>query len=416
MRLLFISNFYPPAYIGGYEQLCFDAATALKAGGHDVRVLTSNYLRHEVQLPEAGVYRLLSLKKDWNVPAAAHAKAGALTAFDTLRVQRHNVRVAGRVLRHVRPDAVVIWNGGHLGYGIVAAVEERANAFYILADTWLAPMLALQKRGVDVPARVRIWKRALQLFGIPDARVSQDRLIFCSRSLRDQYTAFGTDVSLGRVIYLGVDSHVFAPRPQHILSRQPGEPFRVLYCGQIVPHKGVSTLIEALALVRAMPGLDNTKLSLLGTFQTDEYRNQLRGRIASLGLEGAVEFLERRPRTQVPEVHAAHDLLAFTSEWEEPFALALLEAMATGLPVVSSLRGGSAEIVEDGVNALAFEAGDPASLAAKLGWGLSHPEEVAAIGRRASKQVLEHYTLRSWVAALEAAIVEGIDGGAARTR
>ncbi len=385
--------------------MCFDLAQRLKARGHDVRVLTSDYRRGEVQGLEEGVYRWLALKRGWNLPATKDAQANPATALNTLRVQRRNVRIASRVMEQFGPDVVMFWNADHLGYGIVPAAEARANTFYYLLDTWLAPMLALQKPGRAVPVRVRAWKRALVLLGVPGGGVSsEDHLLFCSRALREEYRAFGAEVSRGKVLYLGVDTGVFSRQPQHILSREEGEARRILYSGQIVPHKGVSTLVEAFGRVRSMPGLENTRLSLLGSLQSEEYGEQLRGRMSELGVEGAVEFLPRQPREKVPEVYAAHDVLAFTSEWQEPFALSLLEAMATGLPVVSSLTGGSAEIVEDGVNALAFQAGNAEDLAAKLGWALTHPQEMAAMGSRASDRIVERYTLEAQVEALEGEI------------
>ncbi|HYP41113.1 MAG TPA: glycosyltransferase, partial [Chloroflexia bacterium] len=263
MKLLFITNLYPPMYIGGYEHMCFDMAQCFKARGHDVRVLTSDYRRSEVQGREEGVYRWLALKRGWNLPATRDAEATAATALNTLRVQRRNVKIASRVMHQFGPDAVMFWNADHLGYGIVSAAEARAATFYYLLDTWLAPMLALQKPGRRVPARVHAWKRALALLGVPGGRVSrEDRLLFCSRALQEQYRTFGADVGRGKVIYLGVDTDVFSRQPQHILSRKPGEAHRILYSGQIVPHKGVSTLVEALGRVRSMPGLENTRLSL----------------------------------------------------------------------------------------------------------------------------------------------------------
>lgn len=104
----------------------------------------------------------------------------------------------------------------------------------------------------------------------------------------------------------------------------------------------------------------------------------------------------------MPDLYARHDVLCFPSEWEEPFALTLLEAMAVGLPVVSTLCGGSAEVVRDGYNAVVFRAGHPRDLAERLAWVLTHPRQAAAIGQAASREVSQRYTLDCQTEAVEA--------------
>jgi glycosyltransferase involved in cell wall biosynthesis len=65
---------------------------------------------------------------------------------------------------------------------------------------------------------------------------------------------------------------------------------------------------------------------------------------------------------QMPNIYRDHDLLLFTSEWAEPFALTPLEAMACGLPVIGTLTGGSAELFRARENALVFAAGNAEEL------------------------------------------------------
>ena len=77
-----------------------------------------------------------------------------------------------------------------------------------------------------------------------------------------------------------------------------------------------------------------------------------------------------------------------------------------GIPVVSSLTGGSAEVVHNGQNAVAFCAGNVEDLAQKLAWILMHPTEAAAMGLAASAEITEHYTLESEVEAVEGYLVE----------
>ena len=142
----------------------------------------------------------------------------------------------------------------------------------------------------------------------------------------------------------------------------------------------------------------------MGRVHDEQYRVRLQRRVSELGLENAVELLERRPQSELPQVYSAHDVLAFTTEGPEPFASTLIEAMASGIPIVSSLTGGSAEIVRDGENACAFRAGDPANLAEKIAWMLKHPIEAAKMGQVASADVLANHTLDTQATKIEAFI------------
>ena len=412
MRILFISNLYPPPSIGGYEQICHDVAQRLKARGHDVRVLTSAFGVHDSHSPgnrtQQGVYRLLKLRTrpGTTAPEGKNRRRPQWLAANRLALEWHNSRVVRQVVSATDPDAIMVWNGGNMGRTFLSAAEQArptATAYY-LSDPWLAPVLAGQRAGSGVSPARRLYRLTLRAMGIPHSPVGTRHLVFCSRALQRQYERMGAEVSRAEVIYHGVASDLFFLRPQHIVTRSADEPFLLLYAGRIAPEKGVSTLVKALAALRALPGLQDqdARLALVGVFQSREYEAQLHTLIARLGLGSAVQFLPPVPRAEMPDLYARHDVLCFPSEWEEPFALTLLEAMAVGLPVVSTLCGGSAEVVRDGYNAVVFRAGHPRDLAERLAWVLTHPRQAAAIGRTASREVSQRYTLDCQTEAVEA--------------
>jgi glycosyltransferase involved in cell wall biosynthesis len=70
----------------------------------------------------------------------------------------------------------------------------------------------------------------------------------------------------------------------------------------------------------------------------------------------------------------------------------MVEAFACGLPVIASRLGSMAEIVEDGVTGLHFEAGNSAELADKMQWANEHPEEMIGMGKNARRVYEAHYT------------------------
>ena len=88
--------------------------------------------------------------------------------------------------------------------------------------------------------------------------------------------------------------------------------------------------------------------------------------------------------------HAA--FLVMPSEWYEGFPMVLVEAFSQGLPVIASRLGGMAEIVEDGITGLHFEAGNSKDLAEKVQWMHDHPDECRRMGLNARKIYEKKYT------------------------
>ncbi len=394
---MFISNLYPPIYIGGYEQICLDVAQGLQEHGHTVHVLTSSFRAQEIRESEQGVSRLLRLK--WKGRFSDTRRLP--TILNNIQVERHNVRVMHKLIEQFQPDVSMVWNGAGLGHGILGTVERHSPVVYYLQDMWLPWVLAFQRPGRMTKFLRNRYRRTLGRLGIPPTAKQLSHLIFVSRYLQQQHVQAGMDCRKATVIYNSLSSEVFALRRQHILYRQSNEPFRILFCGQIKFEKGVTTLIEALSRLRMIPGLEHTTLSLLGAIQSQAYGQQLYERINTLDLANVITFLPVRPRVEIPAVFDDHDIFAFPSQWGEPFGLALLEAMASGIPVVAAADGGATEILRDGENAHVFPARDVNELTHKLAWMLTHPQEAAAIGRAASKEVRQRFQLDTQVQFVE---------------
>jgi glycosyltransferase involved in cell wall biosynthesis len=72
--------------------------------------------------------------------------------------------------------------------------------------------------------------------------------------------------------------------------------------------------------------------------------------------------------------------------------MTILEAFASGVPVIAARRGAAATLVTDGMTGLTFEPGDAAGLASRLAWAQSHPDELAGFGKAARAAYLDRYT------------------------
>jgi len=122
--------------------------------------------------------------------------------------------------------------------------------------------------------------------------------------------------------------------------------------------------------------------------------------VRDLGLAGTVRFLGFRD--DVADVLAAMDLLAHTSVEPEPFGRVLIEAMASGVPVVGAHAGAVPEIIQDGITGRLVPPGDPDALAVALIEALRSPKMRQRWRAAAQRDVHERFGVRAHVASVMA--------------
>lgn len=163
--------------------------------------------------------------------------------------------------------------------------------------------------------------------------------------------------------------------------------------GNLNPQKGHEHLVGAFARARQVE--PRAVLRVLGASSPahPEYEQRLREEAAELGLPPrAVEFAD--PRDRVPELLPGFDVFALTSvPRSEGMPTAILEAMATGLPVVATDVGSVSELVEHGTTGLVVPPEDPAAIGAALARLLSHPDERRTMGERGRQRARERFSL-----------------------
>ena len=167
-----------------------------------------------------------------------------------------------------------------------------------------------------------------------------------------------------------------------------------LFVGRLTAEKDVATLLQAATRVgREMPGF---RLRIVGD---GPCASELRELAWSLGLSSVVAFLG--PRSDVAELLRTSSMLVLPSR-TEGIALTVLEAMASGLPVVATRVGGTPEAVEDGVTGRLVAVGDADGLAAAMSEMLGHPDRAHRMGIAGQVRARERFDVRAMVAAYEA--------------
>jgi L-malate glycosyltransferase len=173
---------------------------------------------------------------------------------------------------------------------------------------------------------------------------------------------------------------------------------------QLSPWKGQGTAIEALRLLRD-EGID-AHLLLIGSakfvaratrFDNEAYVAGLRARVAEAGLEDRVSWLGERE--DVPELVRALDIMLLPS-LEEPFGRALIEAMALGVPVISTDVGGPPEIIEQGREGYLLSPHEPAAWAQAIRRIAESPDRGREMGLAGRRRVEAAFTAEHHAAAM----------------
>lgn len=360
-RVLVVTNMYPPHHYGGYELSCRDCVERWRAAGHDVRVLTSRLRVPGVATPpgETGVMRSLR----------AYFRDGDLFAPSVpvrLAWEWANQRALRRVLREFAPDVVSVWHMGAMSMGLLTTlVRSGVRLVYVVCDDWLIYGRDLDGWSRLFPAHRHLARLAPlfdRVLGVPCDLPADfgatGRFLFVSEVVRNRSTTM-TPWSFPdtAVVHSGIDTRDF-PIPETPPPERPWA-WRLLYVGRLDPRKGIETLVRALALLPA-----EAMLSVVGDGPST-VRARLVRLAGELGCAARVRF-SVLPRSALRDVYRTADAVVFPSEWEEPFGLVPLEAMACATPVVATRTGGAAEFLDDGVNCLAVPPGEPAAIAAAV--------------------------------------------------
>ncbi len=346
MRLLFVSNYYPPYEIGGYEQLCRDVAESLRGRGHDLLVLTSDYGTHRAHgVSEKGVCRGLRL----HIAYKARTPIPVQFVWRRPYVARHDLRLFRRCSAEFRPNVICFWNTECLPRELAVEAETRTDTGVVY---WLAgrPPSApdeyeryWQTTGRSTAARA--FKGA---FGTPalawctrrahSRQLQMQHVGVVSAYLRQAELAAGTISDAAEVIPNGVEvEEYFGP-----VVAGPLFDLRLILAGRVAPDKGVHVAIEALAQVVAGITEAHVRLTIAGA-GPEEYVRELRRAVDKHDLGQRVEFAGKVPRSDMPAVLGQHHVLLLPTLVEEAFARVVLEAMAAGLAVVAADTGGTSE-------------------------------------------------------------------------
>ena len=401
MRILVISNLYPPAARGGYEVLCAETVKRLSEN-HEVTVLTS---RHAGLPSEPGIVRELEF-----MPSGKRsALRGPLAALRAARITR-------RLLAGFRPDLVFIWNGAAMPQAAIRIAEQSgAHVAWSICEYWFERLYAGDQfmrhllpgdRGLR-----RVWGLLVRTVNRhPALRLEAHSKVpasicWVSEAVRRLITVPPTvEPLVERVIYTGIHDPDLWLR---IERRPPSEPPTIAFVGRLEEQKGPDVAYRALAALRDRHGVD-ARLALAGT--PDDGMRPLLARLAGrLGIEDRLELLGQLDQRGVGELLGRASAIVVPSTWEEPSGGICLEAGLARVPVVASRSGGMPEGLLEEEHALYFPIGDADSCADALARVLSDPGGTSNRTAKAFERA-KQFTFDNYMAQMDEFVAAAVEG------
>lgn len=413
MRILILTNHYPPSAVGSYEIQCLQATHGLISRGHQVHVLCGQSQAGKPS-PELGriVERKLAFYPDDTAPASRF--------MSLFRIVRANIEALRRTIRKFHPEAILVWGMKGLPHSLLMEAERSAvPCVYVIYDHWLGnapgkdPWYSYwNEDDADRPALLRNFLRRLRLdksvysrapFG--DVRdISFEHVCFCSNTLREETARnIGRDFSHTKVIPCSII-------PSEIKSRsgQPAAPRRLLYAARLSEEKDPFTALKAVLELRRR-GYEEFTLDLIGRGDVN-YESSLHDYVRRYQLGGSVSFKPMNDELIRNNIHL-YDFLIFTSKYPEPFPLIHLKAMAAKVPVISTLEGGTSELIRDGENGIAFRTSDPKDLTDKILHLADDRDLRERIADAAYTEAVGKYSLKQIVPRFESLLNEAVSRG-----
>ncbi len=365
-RLMVVSNFYPPNFVGGAEIIAHNQARALLEQGYAKPIAFSLDVTGE-KIPGT-VY----MEECEGIPVVRTVLSGEAFYADGVNFFNKDINEAFEELcKLVRPDVVHCHNIIGMSLGIIDIARSRGiKTVVTLHDNWgfcyKNTLLDNQERLCDDYLACDKCKSSLRAGGINipiGVRKEYFRRIFetidiyisPSRYLADTYLRAGFDFHKMNVLWNGINIKKFSE-----VQNVPSDKIRISVIAYFGRHKGIDTLIKAVGLL----GRNDVEISLVGSGEEEE---NYRKTAAEQGILHQLRFWGKVANQDIGNVFAETDIYCLPSIWPENQPVSITEAMACGLPVVASDLGGSRELVTDGKTGLLFEAGNERDLAEKLG-------------------------------------------------
>jgi len=362
MKIAFIRKAYTP--YGGSERYLAQLIERLCLQGHEVHIFANRWESNPTQRPGDPKPSRLFFRRVPMVQSPSFLQALSFAYFSQHLLQKEAFDIIHSFERTLYQDIYRAGDGCHREW----LIQRRKMDPWIKRS--LHPLNPLHRSLLFLEKR---------LFQSPKLK----RIIANSRRGKEEILRYGVGGGKVEVIYNGVDLEAFHPQNVTLYRKAvreemkiPAEGFVLLFLGSGFKRKGLDSLIAALPHIKRE--IPSAFLVVAGKNGVGGYRHKARRH----GAEESLIFLG--PTQRARELYAASDLFVLPTLYD-PFSNACLEAMATGIPVLTSRANGVAELIEDQQNGFLLQnPRDPLEICEKVAAFYRSPARIS-LGARARK-------------------------------
>jgi len=364
MNILFISDVFFPR-VNGVSTSINTFATELRALGHQVTLIAPSYTDEDKQ-------------EEWIVRVPSHKiyfdPEDRLMNFGKLKALLPWIRDKHFDVIHIHTPFTAHYVGIHFGKKLDIPVVETYHTFF---EDYLHHYLPFIPQFISRKLARTISRRQCN---------AVDGIVSPSKPMLDVLKQYGIKTPAD-VVATGLDDSSFA--------NVDGELFRIshdipigqpmlLFVGRVAHEKNINFLLEMhVKLLKRHP---DTLLVITGEGPAEE---SIKHSINKLGITNKVKMIGYLDRShELIACYKAADIFVFASK-SETQGLVLLEAMACGIPIITTPNTAGPDIITDGVEGFIIPIRDVEALKDKLEWCYSHPQELAEMGRAARRKAEE---------------------------
>jgi len=407
MRLLVITDSYPPYHSGGYELRCKDVIDQLTLRGHEIKIITTRKPKQvdKARLTQDNVFRYLHSENNsrslsrriFDEYQDIHFIDKVITSFSPDIIYLfHTINLTRTIFPYLADRAIpIVYDEGGIGLsyaythhgGWYYFVEHKSrNGFVNFINKHLAVLISRISRGL---LKTR-WQWPCQILPYFNSELN-------CKAARDR----GLILDHYPVIYSGIDLQRF----KYVQHNASTPPITILVPGRLEPQKGQIDSIHLLSILRKTI---NARVILVGSIRFPTYYDEIMVKAREYALEGFVEILPMKDHSELMNLYHLSSFCFFPSHQQSGFSRTPLEAMACGCVLLSYGNEGSNEILKNHETGFLLSEGDIGEASEIIVELVNNPDVYKRISTAARTKVENEHSMDHYVDQIEKFLFQSI--------
>jgi len=396
MKILFLSEDFPPFGIGGSAVVAYNLAKGLKDKGHDVFVITTIREKLNQGEFESDGLKIFRIYSDY------HPRWQSWFSLYNPQV----VFKVKKIIKEIKPDIVHVHNvHWHFSYHCLKIAKSYARAVFLTAhDVMMVHYGKLMPKNGSCFYKISILDQIREA----EKRYNPFRNIIIRHYLKYVDKIFAVSNAIKKIlainniknvetIYNGIDVENWKIDPEKISDFKKKYSLQnkkiILFAGRLSGAKGGQEILKAIVQIKGEIG----NVILLVAGERNKYVGEMENLIRKLHIEQYVKFIGWLDREEAKSAFFASDVCITPSIYLDPFPTVNLEAMASKKPIIGTQFGGTPEIVVDKETGYLVNSSDTKDMADKTVELLKNPQKAKQFGEAGYKRVKENFSLQKQI-------------------